>query len=233
MVIYLGRRLLAASSGLPGSDGGPDQSAARPERTSFLLGLASGGVYRASRVTSAAGALLPHLFTLTCISQQRNHRRYVFCGTVPSLAAGRCYRPPRPVKPGLSSDRHTQVARPATIRFAQRTIISQTTNISDSRRAPVGSGVGFGWPITWINREMLRQSGRPAYLLLKPDRHRQGPRESITPMCGSTASGADESRRLLISLAACGYTDPNLFSPTAETGQLPAVTLRPGVPIVL
>jgi hypothetical protein len=35
--------------------------AARP-----TFGLAPGGVYRAGRVTPAAGALLPHLFTLAC-----------------------------------------------------------------------------------------------------------------------------------------------------------------------
>src|SRR5580704_10811440 len=33
------------------------------------LGLAPGGVYRADRVTSIAGALLPHRFTLTCVDR--------------------------------------------------------------------------------------------------------------------------------------------------------------------
>ena len=32
----------------------------------LLLGLASTGVYQATRITSHAGALLPHRFTLTC-----------------------------------------------------------------------------------------------------------------------------------------------------------------------
>ena len=43
--------------GLPGDIG----RAARP-----TFGLAPGGVYRADRVTPAAGALLPHRFTLAC-----------------------------------------------------------------------------------------------------------------------------------------------------------------------
>ena len=34
--------------------------------TLLLLGLASIGVYQAARITSHAGALLPHRFTLTC-----------------------------------------------------------------------------------------------------------------------------------------------------------------------
>ena len=36
------------------------------EATFSLLGFAPGGVYRASQVTLAAGALLPHRFTLAC-----------------------------------------------------------------------------------------------------------------------------------------------------------------------
>jgi hypothetical protein len=32
----------------------------------LLLGLASNGVYQATRITPHAGALLPHRFTLTC-----------------------------------------------------------------------------------------------------------------------------------------------------------------------
>jgi hypothetical protein len=38
----------------------------RTSRPCSLLGLAPGGVYRADDVTVAAGALLPHRFTLTC-----------------------------------------------------------------------------------------------------------------------------------------------------------------------
>src|SRR5215204_4284902 len=63
-IIPLGRQLPAASSSLPGS---------RSESDRFcpLFGLASGGVYRARRVTPPAGALLPHRFTLTAL--RRTH----------------------------------------------------------------------------------------------------------------------------------------------------------------
>ena len=57
VAIPLGRRLLDGSSGLPGFSG-------RAALT--LLGLAPGGVCRATRVTPGAGALLPHPFTLAC-----------------------------------------------------------------------------------------------------------------------------------------------------------------------
>jgi hypothetical protein len=58
MAIPLGRRLLAVSSGLPGSRNEPDQLCS-------LFGLAPGGVCLARRVAPPAGALLPHRFTLT------------------------------------------------------------------------------------------------------------------------------------------------------------------------
>ena len=58
MIIPLRRRLLAASSSLPGSRNESD-------RFCSLFGLASGGVYQAKRVAPPAGALLPHRFTLT------------------------------------------------------------------------------------------------------------------------------------------------------------------------
>ena len=46
--------------------------------------LAPGGVYRADRVTPAAGALLPHRFNLACAPER--HRRSAFCGTVLRVA---------------------------------------------------------------------------------------------------------------------------------------------------
>lgn len=55
--IYLGQRSLAASSNLPGSQ-------LRRTASSSLFGFAPDGVYLADRVTSTAGALLPHRFTL-------------------------------------------------------------------------------------------------------------------------------------------------------------------------
>jgi hypothetical protein len=54
----------------------------RTSSPSPTLGLAPGGVYRAGGVTPAAGALLPHLFTLTCAGPEARHRRFPFCGTV-------------------------------------------------------------------------------------------------------------------------------------------------------
>src|SRR5262245_28183141 len=52
--ISLGRRLPAASSDLPGSDGGPDRSAPGTFPGSFLLGLAPSGVCPAETVTRFA-----------------------------------------------------------------------------------------------------------------------------------------------------------------------------------
>ena len=66
--ISLGRRLLVGSSNLPGRVTRRTASRCEPvaRLADFaLLGLASGGVYRAEPVTRSAGALLPHRFTLT------------------------------------------------------------------------------------------------------------------------------------------------------------------------
>ncbi len=57
--------MLNTSSSLPESSDEPDRLAVA-EAAFSLLGFAPGGVYRASQVTLAAGALLPHRFTLTC-----------------------------------------------------------------------------------------------------------------------------------------------------------------------
>ncbi len=77
------------------------------------LDLAPGGVYLALRVTSEAGGLLHHRFTLTWTLRSR---RSVFCGTVPRVTPGGRYPPPCPVEPGRSSggsqDPHA-AARPA------------------------------------------------------------------------------------------------------------------------
>ena len=66
MAIYLGRRLLGASSGLPESR---QRIGANPRwyqgTICSLFDLASDGVCQANRVTPAAGELLPHRFTLT------------------------------------------------------------------------------------------------------------------------------------------------------------------------
>ena len=64
------------------------------------LGLAPGGVYRATPVTWGAGGLLHHRFTLT---DRNRGRRSVFCGTVPRVTPGGRYPPPCSVESGLSS----------------------------------------------------------------------------------------------------------------------------------
>lgn len=75
-----------------------------------LLDLAPGGVYLAVRVTSDAGGLLHHRFTLT---GDRGPRRSVFCGTVPRVTPGGRYPPPCPVEPGRSSARSKILTRPS------------------------------------------------------------------------------------------------------------------------
>lgn len=103
----------------PGGDGHPSRAAVadslvrstrglgraalgRPRRGIVMppLDLAPGGVYLALRVTSEAGGLLHHRFTLT---GGRSLRRFAFCGTVPRVTPGGCYPPPCPVEPGRSS----------------------------------------------------------------------------------------------------------------------------------
>jgi len=58
VIIHLDRLLPAGSSNLPDSSIGPIYNA-------VLFGLASDGVHLACRVTTTAGGLLPHRFTLT------------------------------------------------------------------------------------------------------------------------------------------------------------------------
>lgn len=65
-----------------------------------LSDLAPGEVYRAGRVTPAAGGLLHHRFTLTW---RLRARRSAFCCTVSRVTPGGCYPPPCSVEPGRSS----------------------------------------------------------------------------------------------------------------------------------
>ena len=101
-----------ASSNLPGSRWRTGPARARQASCS-LFGLAPGGVYQASRVASAAVRCYRTISPLPdpppAPSAGRGHRRCVFCGTFPSLAAGRRYRPPCPAEPGLSSRRKLPV----------------------------------------------------------------------------------------------------------------------------
>ena len=89
------------------------------------LGLAPDGVYIAARVTTDAGGLLHHPFTLTGRS-----RRSTFCCTFPRVTPGGRYPPSCPVESGLSSTdpegsaataqptRRSQCIHPARWRFA-------------------------------------------------------------------------------------------------------------------
>ncbi len=63
--------------------------AARQRRPEGPLGLAPGGVYRATTVARRAGELLPHRFTLTRTPViDRGRWRSALCGTVPHVAVG-------------------------------------------------------------------------------------------------------------------------------------------------
>lgn len=64
-VIHLGLPLPTGSSGLPANLGRATLERPRRRRARRPLGLAPGGVYRATPVTRGAGGLLHHLFTLT------------------------------------------------------------------------------------------------------------------------------------------------------------------------
>ncbi len=92
MVIPLGLRLPETSSDLPESLDGQPSSA-------LLFGLAPGGVCRAPGVTTGAGELLPHRFTLT----PHHARRFAFCGTFLLVTETGRYPAPCPVESGLSS----------------------------------------------------------------------------------------------------------------------------------
>ena len=120
-----------------------------------LFGLAPGGVYQASPVTRAAGALLPHRFTLTPIQTGR----FVFCGTFPRVTPGGRYPPPCPAEPGLSSRRRCcarprsplrsmyHAIAPATGAMASGLLIWRRAGCASSWNPPaveglVGGGVG-------------------------------------------------------------------------------------------
>jgi|GEM_PF-4957101 len=104
MVIYLGRRLLDGSSGLPGGRNGPEP-VLPPVWPCFRWGLPSRPVARSLVGSYPAVSPLP--------TPPRGCRRFTFCCTFPDPArrphgrnrrrAGGRYPPPCPVKPGLSS----------------------------------------------------------------------------------------------------------------------------------
>ena len=88
MIIYLEQLLPAASSNLPKTNG-PHYRLA-----SVLLQMG----FTKPNGLPPAGALLPHLSTLTVI-----HGGFLFYGTFPRVAPAGCYPASRPAKLGLSS----------------------------------------------------------------------------------------------------------------------------------
>ena len=80
----------------------PTREPGRAALGALLFGLAPGGVYLASNVTTGAGELLPHPFTLTA-RNQGFPRRFAFCGTFLPVTGTGCYPAPCPVELGLSS----------------------------------------------------------------------------------------------------------------------------------
>ena len=91
----------------------PTRELGRAVLNALLFGLAPGGVCRASNVTTGAGELLPHRFTLTSEDENASllPRRFAFCGTfLPVTGTGR-YPAPCPVELGLSSPPHTAKQR--------------------------------------------------------------------------------------------------------------------------
>src|ERR1043166_7978982 len=68
----------SSGTAVTGSLEQPTRRHGRVTLDASLFGLAPDGVYLASGVTAGSGELLPHPFTLTCLS-----RRTSLCGTVP------------------------------------------------------------------------------------------------------------------------------------------------------
>src|SRR6201996_300591 len=71
-------------------------------------------------------------------------RRFVFCGTVPRVTPGRCYRPPCPAEPGPSSPHQVWRGRPADSLAAPRIGPRPARQHRLSRRKPVHRDMGSG-----------------------------------------------------------------------------------------
>ena len=97
-IIHLGQTSPFASSNLPKNGTG---RTCLPKQTVLLFGLAPGGVYRATTVTSRA------VRSYRTLSPLPNHlkmiRRYTFCCTSRRLTPPSSYLAPCPLEPGLSS----------------------------------------------------------------------------------------------------------------------------------
>ncbi len=111
-VISLGRRLPAASSGLPAGIGrGAAPAPSRAPRP--LLGLAPGGGCHAPERCRPAGGLLPHLFTLASMAPGKTPGGSAVCflWPCPRVAPSGCYPAPCPagartfLRPGFPDPR--------------------------------------------------------------------------------------------------------------------------------
>jgi len=84
----------------------PTRKHGRAVLCASLLGLAPGGVCRASGVTAEPGEPLPHRFTLTRLRISFGGRS-TLCGTFPGVTPAGRYPAPCPAEPGLSSPRRS------------------------------------------------------------------------------------------------------------------------------
>lgn len=105
MIIYLGRQLLAASSDLPESRSDAGRVACSCLLAALCLTLLRAGFTKPQK---SPFALVGSYSTVSPLPRSSCLlvRRSFLCGTIPSFTTGRRYRPPCPVKPGLSSAGH-------------------------------------------------------------------------------------------------------------------------------
>jgi hypothetical protein len=106
-VIPLGRLLLGGSSTLTRTPRRRSRAVDRADRSGGVpIRACSGrGLPRRRSPGCRAWALTPRFHPCLIAPPLRatRHRRCLFCGAFPRVTPGRCYRPPCPVEPGLSS----------------------------------------------------------------------------------------------------------------------------------
>jgi hypothetical protein len=119
----------------------PTRELGRATLCALLFGLAPSGVCRASDVTTGAGELLPHRFTLTS-RNKRLPRRSAFCGTFLPIAGTGSYPAPRPLELGLSSP---PAAEERQTRSSDHLTYSILIALSDMSLSPPPAGHDL-WP---------------------------------------------------------------------------------------
>ena len=147
------------------SSGTPRSEERTTPKNASLFGLAPNGVYLADLVTKAAGALLPHPFSLTVFiripgcrnpdwTQQNRTRgwRSTLCCTCLRVAPTGCYPAFCPMEPGLSSRRkddrrssvvleHIEPMRPSLKRPLSFTLRHPPLAPTTGRNLCIGEGV--------------------------------------------------------------------------------------------